>query len=94
MKYKSFSNSLFCALKYNIALQGFIFTSNGFLYCCSITILIINKVVCIAMFEGFKGVLVCVVWCVVIIARLIGAGVSGVIGRVVWCGVDRLKGCG
>ena len=79
MKYERLYNRQFYALKYNIIPQGFIFTSNGFLYCYSITILIINKVVCIAMFEGFKGVLVCVVWCVVIIARLIGVVVSVVL---------------
>ena len=61
MKYKQLYNRRFYALKYDIALQGFIFTSNGFLVCCSIVILIINKVLSIVMFEPFKvvGVVVC-----------------------------------
>ena len=42
--------------KYNIVLQGFIFTSNGFLVCCSITILFIYKVLLDVMFKGFKAV--------------------------------------
>ena len=86
MKYKRLSNRRFCALKYNIVLQGFIFTSNGFLVCYSITILFAYKVVCIAMFEGFKGVLVCVVWCVVIIARLCGVVVLLLCGWLGCCG--------
>ena len=58
MKYERLYNRRFCALKYNIVLQGSYFTSNSFLVCCGITILITNKVVCIAMFESFK-----VYWC-------------------------------
>ena len=57
MKYKSLSNSSFCALKYNIALQGFYFVSNGFLVCYSITILFAYKVLSLAMFKGFKAML-------------------------------------
>ena len=52
-------------MKYNIVLQGSIFSSNGFLVCCGITILFIYKVLSIAMFEPFKvvGVVVCGVAC-------------------------------
>ena len=56
MEYERLSNRLFYALKYNIVLQGSYFTSNGFLVCCSIVILLIIKVLCIVMFKGFKGV--------------------------------------
>ena len=70
MKYKRLSNRRFCGLKYNIALQGFIFSSNGFLVCYSIVILFVYKVLLYVMFEGFKAVGVCGVVCVVIIARL------------------------
>ena len=56
MECKRLSNRRFCALKYNIVLQGFIFSSNGFLWRYSIVILFIYKVVCIVMFEGFKTV--------------------------------------
>ena len=44
-------------MKYNIVLQGFIFSSNGFLVCCSITILFAYKVLSIVMFKGFKAML-------------------------------------
>ena len=57
MEYERLSDRRFCALKYNIVLQGFIFSSNGFLVCC-ITILFIYKVLSFAMFEPFK-VIVC-----------------------------------
>ena len=61
MKCKGLSNRRFCALKYNIALQGFYFSSNGFCVCCSIVILFIYKVLLDGMFESFKvvGVVVC-----------------------------------
>ena len=45
-------------MKYNIVLQGSIFSSNGFLSRCGITILFIYKVLSFAMFEPFK-VIVC-----------------------------------
>ena len=61
MKYKRLSDRRFCALKYNIVLQGFIFSSHGFLVCCGITILFIIKVLSIVLFEGFKVVGVVVV---------------------------------
>ena len=56
MKCKRLADRRFCALKYNIVLEGFIFSSNGFFICYSITILIINKVLLYVMFEGFKAV--------------------------------------
>lgn len=59
MKYKRLYNRLFRALKYNIALQGFIFSSNGFFYCYSIVILFVYKVLSVVMFKGFKVVGVC-----------------------------------
>ena len=61
MEYERLSNRRFCALKYNITLQGFYFSSNGFLVCCSIVILFIYKVLLDGMFESFKvvGVVVC-----------------------------------
>ena len=59
-------------MKYNIALQGFIFSSNGFLVCCGITILFIYKVLLYVMFKGFKAVGVVVVWYCGKIARLLG----------------------
>ena len=58
MRYKRLADRRFCALKYNIVLQGFIFSSNGFLVCCGITILFIYKVLSIVLFELFK-VIVC-----------------------------------
>ena len=65
MEYERLSDRRFCALKYNIVLQGSIFSSNGFLVCCGITILFIYKVLSFAMFEPFKvvGVVVCGVAC-------------------------------
>ena len=64
MKYKRLLYGRFCALKDNIVLQGSIFTSHGFFICYSITILIINKVLSLAMFEPSKVVGVsCVVVC-------------------------------
>ena len=75
MRYKSFSNKQFCPLKYNIALQGSIFSSHGFLVCCSITILIINKVLLDVMFKGFK-----VYWC----CRGVVCGDNSKVSR--WCG--------
>ena len=61
MKCKGLSNRRFCALKYNIVLQGFYFSSGGFCVCCSIVILFIYKVLLDGMFKGFKvvGVVVC-----------------------------------
>ena len=54
MEYERLSDRRFCALKYNIVLQGSIFSSNGFLVCCGITILFIYKVLSIVLFEPFK----------------------------------------
>ena len=64
MEYERLSNRRICALKYNIGLQGFIFSSGGFCVCC-ISILFIYKVLSFAMFEPFKviGVVVCGVAC-------------------------------
>ena len=56
MEYERLSDRRFCALKYNIVLQGSIFSSNGFLVCCGITILFIYKVLLYVMFKGFKAV--------------------------------------
>ena len=70
-------------MKDNIALQGFIFTSNGFLVCCSIVILFIIKVLCIVMFKGFKGVGVCGVVCGDNSKVVRCVGVCGVVCRVV-----------
>ena len=81
MKCKGLSNRRFCALKYNIVLQGFIFSSNGFLVCCCIVILFACKVLLYVMFEGFKAVSVCGVVC--------GDNSKGVR----WCG-GGLLGCG
>ena len=58
MRYKRLADRRFCALKYNIVLQGFIFSSNGFLSRYGITILFIYKVLSIVLFEPFK-VIVC-----------------------------------
>ena len=64
MRYKRLADRRFCALKYNIVLQGSIFSSNGFLVCCGITILFIYKVLLYVMFKGFKAVVSCrvVLW--------------------------------
>ena len=61
MEYERLSDRRFCALKYNIVLQGFIFSSNGSLVCYSIVILFVYKVLSVVMFEGFHGdaVVVC-----------------------------------
>ena len=48
-------------MKYNIVLQGSIFTSHGFLVCCSIVILFIYKVLLDVMFKGFKAIVLCCV---------------------------------
>lgn len=74
MKHKRLSNRRFRVLKYNIVLQGFIFSSNGFLVCYSITILYIYKVLLYVMFEGFKAVGV---------YGVVGAGNNKVVR---WCG--------
>ena len=74
MKHKRLLNRRFCALKYNIVLQGSYFTSNGFLVCCSIVILFAYKVVCIVMFKGFMAVSV---------YGVVGAGNNKVVW---WCG--------
>ena len=65
MEYKRLYNRRFCPLKYNIVLQGSIFSSGEFCVCCSITILFIYKVLSIVLFEPFKviGVVVCGVAC-------------------------------
>ena len=97
MRYKRLLNRRFCVLKDNIALQGSIFTSHGFLVCCSITILFACKVLLDVMFKGFKAVSV---YGVVVqeITRLLGGVVVVVVYRVVWCGVDNFYfgwlGCG
>ena len=73
MRYKRLSNRRFCALKYNIVLQGSYFSSGGFCVCCSITILFIYKVLSFAMFEPFK-VIVChsvAVWEIVKAGRVV-----------------------
>ena len=61
MKCKGLSNRRFMVWKYNITLQGFYFSSNGFLVCYSITILYMYKALLYVMFEGFKvvGVVSC-----------------------------------
>lgn len=87
MKYKRLSNRRSCALKYNIVLQGFIFSSNGFLVCYGIVILFAYKVLCIAMFKGFKVIGVCGV-VVQEIIRLLGGVVM------VWLLVRLSTGCG
>ena len=56
IEYERLSDRRFCALKYNIALQGFYFSSGGFCVCYSITILFIYKVLLYVMFKGFKAV--------------------------------------
>ena len=56
MEYERLSDRRLDALKYNIVLQGFYFSSNGFLVCCGITILFIYKVLLYVMFKGFKAV--------------------------------------
>ena len=63
MEYERLSDRQLDALKYNIVLQGSIFSSNGFLVCCGITILFIYKVLLYVMFKGFKAVGVCGVAC-------------------------------
>ena len=99
MECKRLSDRRFCALKYNIVLQGSIFSSGGFCVCCGITILFIYKVLSIVLFEPFK-VIVCVVWYCGKIARLDAwrwsAGAVGCCAGLVdgssWWAVDRLKG--
>ena len=71
MEYERLLNRRFCTLKYNIVLQGSIFSSNGFLVCCGITILFIYKVLSIVLFEPFK-VIVCHSVAVWEITRLLG----------------------
>ena len=71
MEYERLSDRRFCALQYNIVLQGSIFSSNGFLVCCGITILFIYKVLSIVLFEPFK-VIVCHSVVVQEITRLLG----------------------
>lgn len=87
MKHKRLSNRRFCALKYNIVLQGFIFSSNGFLVCYSIVILFVYKVLSVAMFKGVKVVGVCGVVVQEIIRLL-----DGVV--MVWLLVRLSTGCG
>ena len=55
MEYERLSDRRFCALKYNIVLQGFYFSSGKFCV-CGITILFIYKVLLYVMFKGFKAV--------------------------------------
>ena len=82
MECKRLLNRRFCALKYNIVLQGSIFSSNGFLVCCGITILFIYKVLSIVLFEPFT-VIVCV-WCSV--REIVEAGR---VALAVGCGLVR-----
>ena len=71
MEYERLADRRFCALKYNIVLQGSYFSSGGFCVCCSITILFIYKVLSIVLFEPF---MVMLLLCVVVqeITRLLG----------------------
>ena len=63
MEYERLSDRRFCALKYNIVLQGSIFSSNGFLVCCGITILFIYKVL---LDERLKPFTMMLLLCVVV----------------------------
>ena len=64
MEYERLSDRRFCALKYNIVLQGSYFSSNGFLVCCGITILFIYKVLLDERLKPFTVMLLlCVVAC-------------------------------
>ena len=64
MEYERLSDRRFCALKYNIVLQGSIFSSGGFCVCCSITILFIYKVLLDKRLKPFTVMLLlCVVVC-------------------------------
>ena len=76
MEYERLLYRRFCALKYNIVLQGFIFSSNGFLVCCGIVILFIIKVLSIVLFEGFK------------VVGVVSCGVCKDNSKVVVCGVS------
>ena len=60
-EYERLSNRRFCALKYNIVLQGSYFSSGGFCVCCGIVILFIYKVLSIVLFEPFTVMLL--LWC-------------------------------
>ena len=59
MRYERLSDRLFRALKYNIVLQGSIFSSDGFYQCYGIIVLFVYKVLLYGMFKGFKAVGVC-----------------------------------
>ena len=97
MKCERLSDRRFNALKYNIVLQGFYFSSGEFCV-CGITILFIYKVllderlkpftVMLLLWWGSAGNNKVVGWC----------GGGGVVCRVAWCGVDSLRvgwlGCG
>ena len=78
-------------MKYNIVLQGSIFSSNGFLVCCGITILFIYKVLLYVMFKGFKAVCVYGVACKDN-SKVDRCRNNGVINRAVNRVVDSLKG--
>ena len=56
MEYERLSDRRFCALKYNIVLQGSYFSSGGFLWCYGIIVLFMYKVLSIVVFKGFKAV--------------------------------------
>ena len=60
-EYERLSDRRFCALKYNIVLQGFIFSSGGFCVCCSIVILFIYKVLLDKRLKPFTVMLL--LWC-------------------------------
>ena len=61
MEYERVSDRRFCALKYNIVLQGSYFSSGGFCVCCSITILFIYKVLLDERLKPFTVMLL--LWC-------------------------------
>ena len=61
MEYERLSDRRFCALKYNIVLQGSIFSSHGLLVCCGITILFIYKVLLDERLKPFTVMLL--LWC-------------------------------
>ena len=72
-------------MKYNIALQGFIFSSGRFCVCYSIIVLFMYKVLLYERLKPFTVMLL--LWCSVQeITRLLGGVVVVVVCRVVWCG--------
>ena len=61
MEYERLSDRRLDALKYNIVLQGFYFSSGGFCVCCSVVVLFVCVVLLCVLFELFKVVGVVVV---------------------------------